>query len=80
MARIINGNGEHSIEVSHQINTEVAVPDENDLRVRVRTELVAQSSQPITKLNVIVDLAVEDDHSPCLRIYHWLFAGRSIND
>ena len=80
-ARVPQGDGEHAVEVGQEIEPAVLVEMDDDLGVgMIGGEAVAGALELLAQLDVIVDLAVEDDGDRLVLVEDRLLAGGDIDD
>src|SRR4051812_5723426 len=65
-------DGEHSIDAVEDALAPLGVPFEDDLGVRARSKAPAEFFEFVPELEVIVDLAIEDDDGLSIRRPHRL--------
>ena len=80
-ARVPQGDGEHAVEVGQEIEPAVLVEMDDDLGVgMIGGEAVAGALELLAQLDVIVDLAVEDDGDGLVLVEDRLLAGGDVDD
>ena len=75
---VIKEKCEHTVKVFHKIEAIFGVRLQNDLGVRSRLEAMAESDQRLPQLDIIVNLAVENDGQRTAG--HRLPAGNQVDD
>jgi hypothetical protein len=77
---IVDDEGEHPVEAPHAVVAPGRVGVEDRLRVATRAGLEAEGPQLAVELEVVVDLAVEDDAESAPLVGHGLAAARDVDD
>ncbi len=75
---VVEHEGEHAVEPGDALGTVLLVQPEDDLRIRRRLEGVPARAEFVPQFDVVVDLAVEDDHRTLGG--HRLVAAREVDD
>src|SRR5215213_1162155 len=75
-----DGEGKHAAQVFRAVSAELIVGVNDGFGVAVGVESVAQLFEFLAQLEVVVDLAVEDDPRATIRVVNWLLAALEVDD
>src|SRR6266542_4432593 len=76
LARVVDGEGKHSVQASKAVVSPLLVSLEHDFRVALRAKGMYEGLQLPTNLAVVVDLAIVSDPDGSVVVAHWLVPGR----